>query len=148
MGRNIWPFRFLFGCFVSVCGLTVMAEDADGDSDGLEAIEGVVRYVDLKPPFVANYGVSDDGHMSYVKASVTVRVSSKEAEYAARYHVASLRNTLVLLLSRQDESSVASVDGRETIKAEALEEMRETMIAEEGDPFIDDLMFTNFVVQR
>lgn len=114
----------------------------------MEAIEGVVRYVELKPAFVTNYGVSDTGHMSYVKADVTVRVSSKEAEYATRYHLPALRNSLVLLLSRQDESTVSSSTGRNAIKVEALQELREILEEEEGDAFIDDLMFTQFVVQR
>jgi flagellar FliL protein len=124
--------------------LSATAEEADVP----EAIDGVVRYVELKPAFVTNFGVSDSGHMSYVKADVTVRVASKEAEYAARYHLPLLRNSLVLLLSRQDESTVSSSTGREAIKVEALAELRELLQSEEGTPFIEDLMFTNFVVQR
>lgn len=113
-----------------------------------EAIGGVVRYVELKPTFVTNYGVSDSGRLRYIKADVTVRVSNKDAEYAARYHLAALRNSLVLLLSRQDESTVSSSSGRETIKAEALQELRDILAREEGQTHIEDLMFTNFVVQR
>ena len=124
-----------------------VAEDAPADGE-VEAIGGVVRYVALTPTFIANFGVSDSGHLRYVKADVTVRVSNKEAEYAARYHLPALRNSLVLLLSRQDESTVSSSRGRETIKAQALIELREILEAEEGEPFIDDVLFTNFVVQR
>ncbi len=107
-----------------------------------------VRYVELKPTFVTNFGVSDTGHMRYVKADVTVRVSNRDAEYATRYHLPALRDRLVLLLSRQDESTVSSSTGRETIKVEALQELREVLEREEGEGHIDDLMFTNFVVQR
>ena len=129
--------------------LPVQAEDAeDGAPAEGEAIGGVVRYVELKPTFIANFGVSDSGHLRYVKADVTVRVSNKEAEYATRYHLPALRNSLVLLLSRQDEATVSSASGRETIKVEALQELREILEEEEGQPHIDDLMFTNFVVQR
>jgi flagellar basal body-associated protein FliL len=53
-----------------------------------------------------------------------------------------------MLLSRQDESTVSSSSGRETIKVEALAEMREILEREEGEGHIDDVMFTNFVVQR
>ncbi len=79
---------------------------------------------------------------------MTVRVSDKDAEYATRYHLPALRNRLVMLLSRQDESTVSSSYGRETIKAEALQELREVLQREEGEGYIEDLMFTNFVVQR
>ena len=131
----------------SLMSIAVVAEEAA--SDGVpEAIGGVVRYVELKPTFIANFGVSENGHMRYLKADVTVRVSNKDAEYAARYHLPALRNSLVMLLSRQDESTVSSAAGRETIKAEALSELRDILQIEEGEPHIEDLLFTNFVVQR
>ncbi|NOX51396.1 MAG: flagellar basal body-associated protein FliL [Gammaproteobacteria bacterium] len=123
----------------------VQAENAEGSP---EPIGGVVRYIELKPTFVTNFGISDSGHLRYVKADITVRVSNKNAEYAARYHLPALRDRLVLLLSRQDESAVASAAGRETIKAEAIKELREVLRREEGEDHIEDLMFTNFVVQR
>lgn len=136
----------LCGLFIFVLlmpGSRAMAEEAAPDPIG-----GVVRYVELKPTFVTNFGLSQSGRLKYVKADITVRVTSKEGEYAARQHLPQLRNSLVLLLSRQDESTVASADGRQTIKAEALAELREILEGEEGQPFIEDLMFTNFVVQR
>lgn len=149
-GDNLNLFRRLLSAGMTVCLLLappLNAEEAAGDG-APEAIGGVVRYVELKPTFVTNFGVSDTGHMQYVKADVTVRVSNKDAEYAARYHLPALRNSLVLLLSRQDEATMASTAGRETLKAEALAELREVLAAEEGQPHIEDLMFTNFVVQR
>ncbi len=125
-----------------------VAEEAGAGGDTPEPIGGVVRYVNLTPTFVTNYGVSDTGRLRYIKADVTVRVANKEAEYATRYHLPALRNRLVLLLSRQDDSTISSSSGRETIKAEALQELREVLEEEEGEPHIEDLMFTNFVVQR
>ena len=106
------------------------------------------RYVELKPTFITNYGVSDTGHLRYIKADVTVRVETPDAEYATRYHLPALRDRLVLLLSRQDESTISSSAGRETLKAEALQELRDVLQKEEGKDYIEELMFTNFVVQR
>ncbi|MEM7079055.1 MAG: flagellar basal body-associated FliL family protein [Pseudomonadota bacterium] len=128
--------------------MTVTPLLAAEDEESPEAIGGVVRYVELKPTFVTNFGISQSGRLKYVKADVTVRVTSKEGEYAARLHAPQLRNSMVMLLSRQDESTVASADGRQTIKAEALSELRDILQEEVGEPFIEDLMFTNFVVQR
>ncbi len=140
------PILMVFAITASHIAMPLTAQEASPEVP--DPIGGVVRYVELKPTFVTNYGISDNGKLRYIKADVTVRVSNKEAEYAARYHLPALRNSLVMLLSRQDESTVSSASGRETIKAEALSEVREVLLAEEGDPFIEDLMFTNFVVQR
>ena len=107
-----------------------------------------VRYVPLQPAFVTNFGLSDDGNLSFVKADVSIRVSSQAAEMAARYHLPALRNAMVLLLSRQDEAAVSSGSGREAIRAEALAELRSILETEEGNPYVEDVMFTNFIVQR
>lgn len=145
MSWQHWIIGLLGGVMFMASNTTVAEEATEGVP---EPIGGVVRYVELVPTFVTNFGVSDSGHLHYIKADVTVRVSNKEAEYAARYHLPALRNSLVMLFSRQDESTVSSSAGRETIKVEALQELREILEAEEGEGFIDDLMFTNFVVQR
>ena len=107
-----------------------------------------IRYVELQPPFIANFEVDEQGYLKYVKADVSIRVSSQEAEMAARYHLPALRNSLVLLLSRQDDATVSTGSGREAIREEALLELRAILTVEEGQPYIEDLMFTNFVVQR
>ena len=54
------------------------------------------------------------------------------------------RHRLVLLLSRQDDSTISSSSGRETIKAEALQELRDVLEKEEGEPHIEDLIGTAF----
>src|ERR1700741_4846379 len=72
---------------------------------------GGVKYVTLQPAFVTNYGITKTGRMMYLKADVTLKVSNPEAEAAVKYHNAALRNALVLLFSRQDDTAVSSSDG-------------------------------------
>lgn len=117
----------------------------EGES-GLE--DGDVRYVTLQPTFVTNYGVSETGRLKYLKADVTCRVATRDAEMALRYHLPALRNELVLLFSRQEESTLTTSEGRERLRHEALDELRDVMKREEGHTYIDDLVFDNFVVQR
>ena len=130
---------FLLGC------LPGASWSADGEA-GRDERE--VRYVELQPAFVTNFGLADRGKLLYLKTNVSIRVSSHAAEMAARYHLPALRNALVLLLSRQDEATLSTSRGREVIRTEALAQLRSILEAEEGDPYIDDLMFTNFIVQR
>ena len=129
----------LLGCL----GWAAIAASEEAAPQGSE-----LRYVELKPTFITNFGYSDRGYLRYIKADVAVRVSSKDAETATRYHLPALRHELVLLLSSQDEATVGSVAGRDALKASALENLRALLEREEGEPFIDDLMFTNFIVQR
>ncbi len=112
-----------------------------------EAPEGV-RYVTLQPAFVTNFGVTKTGRLTYLKADVTLKVANSEAEAALKYHTPALRNALVLLFSRQEDAAVSSSDGREQIRKQALAELRDIMQAENGEPVIEDLVFSNFVVQH
>ena len=77
-----------------------------------EPIGGVVRYVELRPTFVTNFGVSDSGHLHYIKADVTVCVSKKESEEAAILQV-----YLPPALSEADVQAIV----REAIEAGATE---------------------------
>jgi flagellar FliL protein len=128
----------------------VAAAEAAAKADGEGSIEDQdeLRYVPLQPSFVTNFGTSDNGRLQFLRADVSVRVSGQEAAAAARYHLPALRNALVLLLSRQDEATVSTGTGREAIREEALAELRAVLEAEEGLPYIDEVLFTNFIVQR
>jgi flagellar FliL protein len=129
-------------CLPGVTGAPAWAEEAPPPA------ASEVRYIELQPSLVTNFGGPSDAHLMYLRADVTVSVASSEAVSATKYHLPALRHALVLLLSRQSETDVATNAGREVIRAEALEQLRGILEAEEGEPYIDDLLFTNFIVQR
>jgi len=141
-GRPSERILTLLAAFTLALGSVVSAEEAP------VADEREVRYVQLQPAFVTNYGFTENGRLKYVKTDISVRVSTQQAEMAARYHLPALRNALVLLLSQQDEAAVSTGGGREILRAQALADLNEILEREEGEGMIDDLMFTNFVVQR
>ena len=137
-----WMVRVIMG--LMLLGYVALA----GAEEAPESDESEVRYLPLQPAFVCNFGLAHDGQMQYVKADISVRLSSRDAEAATRSHLPALRNSLVLLLSRQDEASVSTSSGRESIRMQALADLNAILLEEEGVEYIDDLMFTNFVVQR
>ena len=110
--------------------------------------EDELRYLELQPTFVTNFGFEESGRLSYLKADVSVRIASLEGETALKYHLPLLRDAIVLLLSRQPESTVASSEGREQLRQDALEELNALITEEEGEPYIKELFFTNFILQR
>ena len=124
----------------------VRAEEAGEEAGDVD--QGTVRYVELKPTFVTNYGYSEVGRLKYVKADITVRVHTVDAEFAIRNHLPQIRHDLVLLLSRQDEEGLTTKPGRERLRRLALESIRGILNREEGDLIVDDLLFTRFIVQR
>ncbi len=128
-------------CLMPFFSLPAMAEDEEG-----EKLAEEVRYVELKPPFVTNYG--GPGKLKYVKAEVSLRVDSQEAFRAVNSHIPSLRHTIIMVLSQQTDDTVTTMEGKEQIRLQALSELQEIMSKEEGGKMIEDLLFSSFFVQR
>lgn len=114
----------------------------------LEALEPQLIYVELKPTFVTNFGPTDTPRLMYLKTDVSLRVQGRAGQLAADTHAPALRNELVLLLSSLEEASVTTSEGREDARRSALRSLNALLEAEEGEALIEDLLFTNFIVQR
>ncbi len=103
------------------------------------------EYIELKPAFVTNYG---SGAIRFLKADVTLRVPDPQMTRSVMRHMPQIRHALVMLLSRQDEQSVATMEGKEQLRQAALQAVRAVVEAEEGKPGVEDLLFTGFILQR
>jgi flagellar protein FliL len=104
-------------------------------------------YVNISPDFVTNY---DEGaRLKYLKASVALKIVGVDEE-SVRLHIPSIKNTLIILFTSQAEENLTSTVGRESLRREALDEVRRIMSTLErgGDQQIEDLYFTNFIVQQ
>jgi len=105
------------------------------------------KYVDLAPSFVTNFGLSTK-KMQYIKADITLRAPTQVAVDAIEANAPLIRHQIVMLLSRQTNDMMALPNSQETIRVEALRVSREVLEAETGEPQINDLLFTTFVIQR
>lgn len=121
--------------------------DADaGDGPAVEVGPGLV-YLSLGPTFVSNY---DGGaRLKYLQTDVSVRVHTAIEELFL-FHLPAIRNRLVVLLAAQLEENLTSTQGREALRRQALEEVRDVLRTLESDAHsarVVDLYFTTFVVQ-
>lgn len=105
-----------------------------------------IRYVDLTPALVANFG--GPGKLKFLRADVSLRVDSQEAMRAVSYHLPALRHALIMLLSKQTGEALSSPQGKEQLRLEALAQAQKVLEEEEGQKFIEDLLFTGFFVQH
>ena len=103
------------------------------------------QYVELKPSFIGTIGPGP--RIQYMKADVALRANDPAAVARIQYHDPLIRNTLVSLFGRQTPEQLASLEGKEQLRADALDAVRGALEAEEGKPLVDDLLFTNLVTQ-
>ena len=125
----------LLGC-VFVFISAAMAEEEEKVS---------TSYLQIKPSIVTNYG--GVGKLRYFKSDISLRVVSADEERVA-WHLPYIRSELVSLFSRQDEVALTTREGKEGLRQQALEAVQKVLQEEEGAPMIEDLLFTNFIIQK
>ncbi|MBE0483756.1 MAG: flagellar basal body-associated FliL family protein [Bacterioplanes sp.] len=108
--------------------------------------DGQARYIHLEPAFVLNYGST--GRMKYLRTEVALLVRSPEAASQVSRHRPYIRNNLVMLMSAQEPDIMNTAEGRESLRQVALDEVRALMLVLEGNEYVDELYFNNFVVQN
>ncbi len=124
------------------CGLAL----ASGGGEEKPAV-AASEYLDLKPAIITNFG--GVGPIHFLKAEIALRVGKNpENSIAVQHHLPQIRHTLVMLLARQTDDTLSTMQGKEQIRQEALVAVQKIMQEEEGKPLVEDVLFNNLIVQR
>ena len=99
----------------------------------------------LLPAFVANY--NQNGRQRYMQVSITMMGRNQADIDALKVHIPVIRNNLVMLFSGQDFATLASPVGQEMLRQKATASVQEVAQKELGKVAIEQLLFTNFVLQ-
>lgn len=103
-------------------------------------------YVKLDPPFVVNFEAQ--GVMRFLQ--VTVEVLTRDAHVAeiVKANDPQVRNDLLLLFGAQQAPDLKSNEGKEKLRADALQVVAKIVTAEGGEgKKVEKLFFTSFVMQ-
>jgi len=103
-------------------------------------------YIPLKPAFIVNYGGT--GRLKYIKADISLRLQDAAAANSVRHHMPYIRNNLVMLFSAQSDESISSQEGKEALRQEALQAVREVIMKEDQTEGVVDLYFNAFLIQK
>ncbi|MCP5327984.1 MAG: flagellar basal body-associated FliL family protein [Steroidobacteraceae bacterium] len=120
----------------------------DGGNAAAEASKPLppLQFLPLDPPFVVNFS----GQQTVRFLQIEVRLASREPRTIElmRANEPVIRNDLLLLFGQQQASELATREGKEKLRAAALEQVRKIVKAEAGSPeSIDNVYFTSFVMQ-
>ncbi|MDZ4263117.1 MAG: flagellar basal body-associated FliL family protein [Pseudomonadota bacterium] len=114
-------------------------------------------YFEMKPNFTINFNVN--GRQRYLQAAITLLYRDPQLENLLILHMPAIRNGLVMLLSNKSFDELQTEEGKEILRAEALDiikgqlqKEREALIAGgngEGVSAanVEQVLFTNFVMQ-
>ncbi len=103
-------------------------------------------YTPLDPPLIVSL-VDTAGSSRFLQLSVQIMSRSQDAIDNVRTHAPALRNSFLFLISDWTYEDIASLEGKEQLRAEMLEEANVIMLANTGEPGIEEIYFTSFVVQ-
>ncbi|MCP5357127.1 MAG: flagellar basal body-associated FliL family protein [Pseudomonadales bacterium] len=133
--------------FAAMVGAAVQISPVFASSAPAPGSNSEFPYVELSPSFVTNY--DGGGRLRYLKVDVTVR-TKRPADELLRHHMPYIRNQLIELFSSQLEENLTSTEGKEHLREEALERIREAIDFVEGSGSTDilEVYFTSYVIQQ
>ncbi|MFT2185961.1 flagellar basal body-associated protein FliL [Pseudomonas putida] len=103
-------------------------------------------YEALPPAFVVNF--NQNGRQRYMQVSITLQARNQADLNALKVHMPVIRNNLVMMFSGQGFDTLASSPvGQEMLRQKATAVVQEVAQKEVGKPVVDQLLFTNFVLQ-
>jgi flagellar FliL protein len=114
------------------------SEEDDGES--MPAI-----YLPIDPAFVVNF--ASQGKARFLQVTVEVMTRDVTVPDKVKLHMPVIRNNLMLLFSTQSYDSVSTLEGKESLREEALEVVQQILEEETGDPGVEAVYFTSFVMQ-
>lgn len=133
----------------TLLGLFLGGVIGGGEKESTEQTEEEVvapaLYLSLDPAFVVNFAESSKARFLQVSVEVMTRKPEVEAQVAT--HMPVIRNNLVLLFSSQTYDSVSTLEGKELLREEALGVVQKILEEETGDPGVEAVYFTSFVMQ-
>ena len=103
-------------------------------------------YVKLEPPFVVNFDAN--GVMRFLQVTVEVMTRDAAAADLVKSNDPMIRNNLLLLFGNQKSGDITTLEGKEKLRADALDVVAKVVSAEGGDgKKVEQLFFTSFVMQ-
>lgn len=114
-----------FGVIIALLGSGFMPSLVVASSGGEVSFKDGVNYIAIKPPLVVNYGGA--GRVKYIKAELSLRTEDAQSAQEVTHHMPLIRDTLIMLISSVTDEQMASAEGKEKMRVEALSKINEAL---------------------
>lgn len=110
------------------------------------AVKLPAQFVSLDPPFTVNFEAGASARFLQIEVQLMTR-DAHMVEFL-KHNTPIIRNDLLLLFGNKHVDDVSSAEGKEALRAAALETVRKIVAAEGGTPeALEAVYFTRFVMQ-
>ncbi len=117
----------------------------EADAAPAEEVRKPAIYFPLKPTIIVNFNAR--GRQRFLQAEVSLMVRDEDVVAAIEEHSTMLQHGLLMLFSGQDYSELQTAEGKELLRQMALEEVQRMLEQEIGKPGVEQVLFTNLVMQ-
>jgi flagellar FliL protein len=132
------------------------ADSAPLDDEGALAEEPVAQrpappsapaiYVPLDPPFVVSFA-EEGGGSRFLQLTLQAMARSAKTIDRVKQHAPAIRNAFLFLISGYKVEDLATLEGKEKLRAAMLVAANDILDQNTGDPGIEELYFTSLVIQ-
>jgi flagellar FliL protein len=148
-GKARWPFVAALVLLLAGGGTGawyMLRPPPEAKTEATALPMGPALYVALDPPFVTNFEAEQ--LVRFLQITVQVMTHDQPTADVLKASDPVIRNDLLLLFSNQKYAEIATRDGKEKLRAEALAAVRKVVKANGGRPErVDAVFFTSFVMQ-
>ncbi len=118
----------------------------EGEEEEVVVVNAPAFYYPILPPITTNFS-DDQGRRRFMQLSLEVRAPNSSAIDAVKEHNAVIRNALLMAYSDVDYDSAITREGKEALRAISLAEVQRVLAEQTGEDGIDDIFFTQFIIQ-
>lgn len=120
-------------------------EDAELADEPLQIPDRPAIYYPLNPPLVVNFRAR--GRQRLLQLEITLMMRDGTVINTIELHQPMIRNALVLLIGGHTYDELQTAEGKELLRQKCLQEIQRLLEKEIGRPGIEQVLFTNFVMQ-
>ena len=102
-------------------------------------------YYPINPPIIVNFDAR--GRQRFLQAELALMTRDTDVVSAIELHMPMIRNSLILLIGGHLYEELQTAEGKELLRQQCLQELQRLMQQEIGKPGIEQVLFTNFVMQ-
>ncbi len=124
------------------------SKDSTGDAhapEGEKKEQKVPVYFAFEPPIVVNFKGATG--MRFLQVTLEVMTYDPAIVPKIQTHMPIIRNNLIFFLSGLSIDDISTPEGKVKVRADALAEIQKVMVERTGQPGVEELYFTSFVMQ-